>query len=159
MNLYFQFLTQDQSVDAVEILGLIPVLIGDPALRGRVRVSAQASVSRSTFSDMEALSSRLASRRFNELEVLPRPLPRQFASVKVCVQSINSVFYPSPTSALWLPTKDWQIDAERPSRNKYMTAQSTENVLKFYGVTKQPSVLVVAATIATKSSQDTALND
>jgi hypothetical protein len=153
MNLYFQFLTQNQTAEASKMLQAISFLTGDQACSGRVKVSAQGTISRSTFSDIEDLSAKMANRRFNELEVLPDPLPRKLGGGDARITALNGVFYPSPTGALWLATKDWQIDADRSSRNKYMTAKTKEDVLKFFKATTKPSVFEIALRISTKSSQ------
>ncbi|MEJ0088210.1 MAG: hypothetical protein WDM80_00405 [Limisphaerales bacterium] len=154
MNLYFQFLTQNQTAEAIEILQFIPLLTEGLAIKGRTRVSAQALTSRSTFTDIKNLIRKLRETRFNQLEVKSEMVQMRFGGGSVDITSLTGVFSPSPTCSLWLPTNDWKIDAERSSRNKYMTAQNKEEFLRFHHVTRKPSILEVAVAISTKSSPE-----
>jgi hypothetical protein len=52
MNLYFQFLTQNQTVEAAQMLALTAVLTQAFELKGRTKVCAQGAISYSTFSEV-----------------------------------------------------------------------------------------------------------
>ena len=157
MNIYFQFLTHNQTVEAIHMLRLVNVLTDSAALKGRVKISAQAMVSHSTFSDIETLCAKMATRRFNQLEVLPDPLQARLGGVDINITSINGVFYPSLTGALWLPTKKWRTNGGRSSDNKYMTAKSREDRLKFYHAKTVPSVFEIVVKTSSKVNKDVIL--
>lgn len=158
MNIYFQFLTQDQTFRAIEVLRLIPVLTDGAELKGVVKTSKQALISHLKFAGLETLLPKIQQNRLNQLEIIPDASKLRFRGVAARLISINGVFSPSPTSAIWLPTKDWRIEADRSSRNKYMTAKSQESALKFHHVASAPSVFEVVVTIATRSSRDAVLD-
>jgi hypothetical protein len=158
MIIYFQFLTQNQTVEAIELVRLIPALTSGQEFKGRVKVSAQAAVSRSKFADLESLIGRMAKKSFNLLEIVMDPIPKCVGWTSDRITSISGIFSPSPTSALWLRTRDWRIDADRRSRNSYMTAKTKEDVLDFHHISKEPSVLDLRLEIETESAQETVLN-
>jgi hypothetical protein len=156
MTLYFQFMTQNQTAEAIEMLRLIPVLTDSRTLKGHATISAQASISRCTFLDLDALIAKMEAKRFNQLEVaLERT---QLAGRLADIASLKGFFSPSPTCALWLPTRDWSIEADRASRNKYMTARSSERTINFHHVSRAPSVFGLLVAVTTNLAQHVVLD-
>jgi len=137
---------------------LIPAVTGGLEFSGQIKVSAQAAVSRSKFSGLEALCSRMAKRPFNQLEIVLDSLPSRSGEAVGRITSLCGIFSPSPTSALWLPTKDWKIDADRGSRDKYLTAKTKEDVLDFHRIAEKPSVFELHLEISTKMAKERVLD-
>lgn len=139
-NLYFQCLTQNQTANAVRMLKLISICSSSGKGVGRVKLSAEAGISRSQFSDLNALIGRLERKRFNQLEVSLTSAPRALAGISAPVISVNGVFSPSPTCSLWLPTRQWRLEADRSSRRQYMTAKNNEDIFRLYRIKRGPSI-------------------
>ncbi|MDB6124732.1 MAG: hypothetical protein JWQ71_3725 [Pedosphaera sp.] len=159
MNLYFQFFTQNQTSESVEIVRILESLVRKGSLGGRSKVSVHGETRRSTFKSLEVFAAKIAEKRFNQFELIFDPVQVHFGNIVADTRSFNCVFSPSPTCALWLPTREWRgTDVTRTSRNKYMTVQNKEQVLRAHHVTKEPSVLEVVLAIDTKSSPDTVLD-
>jgi hypothetical protein len=70
MNLYFQFLTQNQSASAIDLIQLPALLVPGQTVAGKTKMSAGGKLLHSKFSSIETLSAKLAKTRFNELEVI-----------------------------------------------------------------------------------------
>ncbi len=70
MNLYFQFLTQNQSVSAVDLVQLPALMFSGQAVPGKTKMSTGGKLLHSKFTDLENLSVKLTKTRFNELEVV-----------------------------------------------------------------------------------------
>lgn len=150
MKLFFQFLTQNQTVKVVQCLQLMELIIKGKILKGKIKISSGGANSVSNFSTIKGLSVKLANRHFNCLEVIPEFLGLHLGGVDARITSINGVFTPSPTCAVWMHTSAWRSEADRSSRNKYMTAKNREDVLKFHRVSAGPSIFEIVVGIATK---------
>src|SRR4051794_463325 len=103
MNLYFQFLTQNQTVEAIEMLGVLGSLLKGETLKGITRMSANAVISRSTFKGLDALMARRSKQRFQQLELVVDPIKAPLGK-SAHITSLDGIFSPSPACALWLPT-------------------------------------------------------
>src|SRR3954453_12679698 len=97
MTLYFQFLTQNQTVEVGKMLYLARILAGCTELSGRVNVYAQGKISRSSFAGIAQLSKRIEKRRFNELELLPNRPGRFLGSRVAHIKSYVCTLAPSAT--------------------------------------------------------------
>lgn len=161
MNLYFQFLTQNQTADAVEILRFIPALIDGQGISGRVKITAHTLLSSSArykYLGCDALIAKLAKRRFNLVEVKLEGAELRLAGTFKVVKAVKGIFSPSATSELWLPTREWRTDATRDADNRYMNARNREDVFKFLHISRVPSVLELLLEIDDKASLDDALD-
>src|SRR5436190_3180923 len=129
MNLYFQFLTQNQTTEASRILEVIAVLTEAPVLKGRAKIYAQGAISHSTFSGIGTLAERMSKKRFNELELTLDVSQLHFGVSQSHIKSVECTLSVSPTCALWFPTKEWRTDGDRATDNRYRTAKSHETAL------------------------------
>lgn len=141
MNIFLQFFTQAQSVDVIELVKVIQIMSDAEPISGCLKVHAQASIASVRFSDLDELVRKMVKKRFNRIELALNLEPTVIRGEEVLVLINKAIFDPSPTSALWLPTHEWRIDADGSSRNQYMTAKSSEKVLDAHNVVRQPSVL------------------
>src|SRR5260370_14280580 len=101
MNLYFQFLTQNQNVEALQMLQTIGLITDVQAFKGRAKLRAQASTSRCSFSGFDAFAAKMERKRFNRLEVLPEIRWLDIGAVRARVLVCRGDLTPSPTCALW----------------------------------------------------------
>jgi hypothetical protein len=159
MNLYFQFLTQNQSADAIEMILLPALLWPAQPLGGSLKMSAEGVISRSKFSELEAVAAKRAKKRFKQLELIFDVKELQIGAVTARVSSFNGVFSPSPTCDLWLPTSKWSMAVDGTVGKRWMTAKNREDVLKYHGVSQQPSVFEMVWSIETPSPQAVVLNE
>ena len=159
MNLYFQFLTQNQTTQVARMLEVIAILVDGQVLKGHVNMYAQGAISRSTFSELGALAGRIAEKRFNELELVPETSRLCLAGSQADIDCLQSIFSVSPTCALWLPTRDWKTDGDRASDNRYRTAKSNEEAMNFHHVSKKPSVFGLLVSVKTKLSRAALLDE
>ena len=124
------------------------------AFNGQLRVSVSGAVRLSTFCGLKSVKDRFRTNQFNGLELLPTANHLRLRSSGWRVRSCKCILSPSPTSAMWLKTKYWRTDAERASRDRYMTARTQEDVLKDHHVTKEPSVLHLELETTARISKD-----
>jgi hypothetical protein len=157
MNLYLQFLTQNQEAATLRILRAATALFSGE-LKVQARVFTQAATSRLSMATIAGLMDKMSGKRFNSLELLPETRRLQFGPGNVRIQSLRCVLSPSPTCALWLPTSEWKIEANKASRQRYMTAKNSETVLKYHGIKRQPSELSLHCSIATKDTESDILD-
>src|SRR5690242_4374351 len=109
MNLYFQFLTQNQTAGTARMLDVIAFLTDGQPLTGQVKLYAQGAASRSTFSDIAALIERLSKKRFNELELILDVAQLRLTG-RQRLKSFSCNLTISPTCELWFPVAEWRTD-------------------------------------------------
>ena len=140
VNLYFQFLTQDQSAGAIDLIKIPQLLFRDGTPCGRMKVSSEGVVSSSRFSGIDALAARLAKRQFNQLELGFDVEKLKFGRISAAVQSVNGVFTPAITSTLWMPSRKWTMAVDGIVGYRWMMANACERELKSLGVKHMPSI-------------------
>jgi hypothetical protein len=153
MNIYFQFLTQNQSASAIDLIQLPALLVSGQAIAGKTKTSTGGKLLHSKFSSIETLSAKLAKTRFNELEVIYDIKKLKIGRTTAQVKNLNGVFYPSTTGKLWFPWKDFESLEDRRSRQRKMNAKTNEEAVAYHRVSLMPCVFEVALEIETSESQ------
>ncbi len=160
MNLYFQFLTQEKSANAVEVIQLPTLLWPGQSLGGKAKVSAEGVISHSTFARIEALSANKSKKQFRQLEVIYNaPKTLQLGTCAAQVVSLNGVFTTSPTCELWLPCRKWSMAVDGTVGNRWTMAKVEEKVIKHYAVEQKPCIFEMVLQINTPSSQECVLDE
>ena len=159
MNLYFQFFTKEQSAAAIDLIRLPALLVSGQAVTGKTKMSTGGKLLHSKFSSIGALSAKLTKTRFNELEVIYDIKELKMGKRTARVETLNGVFYPAITCALWFPSKDFTILEDRRSHQRKMNAKTNEGAVAYHRVTLMPSVLEAAIELETSQSQQQVLDD
>jgi hypothetical protein len=159
MNLYFQFLTQNQSASAIELIQLPALLVSGQAIAGKTKMSTGGKLMHSKFSSIETLSAKLAKTRFNELEVIYDIKKLKIGMTTAQVENLNGVFYPSTTGELWFSWKNFEPLEDRRGHQRKMMAKGDEEAVACHRVSLMPCVFEVALEIETSKSQKQVLDN
>ena len=159
MNLYFQFLTQNQSTSAIDLIQLPALLTSGQAVAGKTKTSAGGKLLHSKFSSIETLPAKLARTHFNELEVIYDIEKLKIGTTTAQVKNLNGVFYPSTTGELWFSWKDFEPLEDRRSHQRKMMAKGDEEAVAYHRVSLMPCVFEVALEIETSESQKQVLDN
>ena len=159
MNLYFQFLTQNQTTETALLMESVTTFTDGQPLKGRVKLYAQGAISHSSFTEIGALVSRMAKRRFNELELTPDVSWLRLGGGQSHIKFVECTLSVSPTCALWFPAGEWKTDGDRASDNRYRTAKSHEDALVFHRISREPSVFCLLLVLATNLTKDALLDE
>ncbi|MBE0541158.1 MAG: hypothetical protein IH623_07215 [Verrucomicrobia bacterium] len=151
MNLYFQFLTQNPTAEAIKLIEIPALFSQNKPLGGRVKVSSEGVISGSKFLRIEALTVAKSEQRFNQLEVIFDVEALQFPMTEG-VLALNGVFSPSPKNELWLPCRDWSMAVDGTAGNRWTMAKIKETSHP------RPSVFELVATVETSHSEDRVLD-
>jgi hypothetical protein len=149
MNLYFQFLTQNQSVSAVDLVQLPALMFSGQAVPGKTKMSTGGKLLHSKFTDLENLSVKLTKTRFNELEVVYDVGKLNIGTTALKIINLNGVFYPSPTCEIWFPWGDFPSLGDRRSRQRKMNAKANQEGVVCSQASMVPCVFEVAMEIET----------
>lgn len=158
MNLYLQFLTQNQSAAAINLVKMPALLVGRDEICGRVKISAGGQITSFDCSNIEKLVSQLASARLNGVEITYQVTALDIGAKEAPVNLLAAVFTPSPTCSLWLPSKDFTV-SDADGRARRMNAWKDEQCLAGFGISKKPCILEVALEIEYSDSTDQLLDD
>lgn len=158
MNLYFQFFTREQSAAAIDLIRLPALLVTGQTIAGETKMSAGGKCLSSSFSSIDALSTELATTRFNELEVIYAIGEVKMGNIIAQAKSLNGVFYPSPSCKLWFASKDFPRPEDRRSVQREMNAKAKEESLTDDRVTMKPVAFEAALEIKTSESAGSLLD-
>jgi hypothetical protein len=157
MNLYFQVLTQTQTVEALQLLRFLRVFAQELEIKGKVSVSSGGKIYRHSFSNYEKLISKVGSKRFNQFEAKFDPQAFDLALGDSTVTSVTAVFTPASSGDLWFSYRDWPPGGERSQRLRRMNAKANEEGIRYYGV-KEPNLVEIVFVIESKCLKDDVLN-
>jgi hypothetical protein len=157
MNLYFQMLTQVQTIDALELLRFPLVFATDLEMKGNAVVSSGGKKSRFRFSSCEGLISKIGNKRFNQFEVRYAPEVFDIGLNDTPVISATAVFTPAATGDLWFSYRDWPTGGSRLERNRRMNAKGREEGIRYYGV-KEPNLIEFVLVIESTREMDIVLD-
>jgi hypothetical protein len=158
MNIYFQFLTQNQSLAATDLIRLPALLGSEQTITGKTKMVAGGKLTNSKFSSLETLSSSLAAARFNELEVVYDVKKLKIGNNVGNIKTLNGVFYPSPTCKFWVPSSEF-LETDRNGSMRKMNAWKDEECLKGLRINQKPSVFELAIEIETSDSETAVLDN
>ncbi len=154
MNLYFQFLTQNQTVDAVDLIQLPSLFLAQGEFVGTAKVSSEGVVTQFKFKALANVSRRLKSKRFHQAEVIFDLAERGLEWIPAEACSLNGVFTASPTSDLWLPCKNWSMAVDGTVGNRWRNAKSQEQGLTYHKVWRKPSLFEMVLELRTSASEN-----
>jgi hypothetical protein len=158
MNLYFQILTQVQTIEAIELLHFPLALVLDGKTEGTVKMSSGGKTSRFKFNDHDQLIAKIGKKIFNQFEVNYDSNKFNMGLRDTSVKSVTGVFTPSASGKLWFPSIDWPVGGEREMRTRKMNAKASERGLQTYGVL-DPNIFEFVIEIETTLTKDAVLND
>jgi hypothetical protein len=153
MNLYFQFLTQNQSTEAIRLIQ-IPCLMWQSPLAGMARLSTEGVISRVRFTELESLSSRLQKKQFAEMQIGINAKGLRIGTTEAQVRTVEGLFTSSATSALWRPCRKWSMAVDGTVGNRWMNAKNREDALTYHKVKRAPSIFELALEVRTSISPE-----
>ena len=157
MNLYFQVLTQFQTVEVARLLLLPAELQSDPS-GCQLIISGGGKILRRRYQALDRAVADVQSFKFNELEArysIRRDTAFRMSGTPVSVVGLLTV---SPTCDLWFKAENWLAGGERAVRNRKMNAKARELGLRHYKVSRAPSILEFVLETDTTEPKDKVLD-